>query len=155
VEKESPNKADYSSLRRTALFFFFGGLIFHYLVYTIHGVYQIVWYDFLHHNPHRSQAHALELLLRTPSYALLSVVFSVFPVIVATIIAMVSHRIWGCVPIYILVVLVPLCGFLFLSSIFVPNFGPDPNIIDVFWLSVREVPVWVGCWWLSNRTPKN
>lgn len=155
MEKESPTEANRSSMRRTALIFFFGGLIFHYLVYTIFGVSQIVWYDFLHVNPYRSQEHAMEMLLRTPIDMLLSVIFSVFPTIVATIIAVVSHRMWGYVPIYSLIVLAPLCGFLFLSSIFLPNFGPDSDNIDFFWAAIRELPIWIGCWWLSNRTSQN
>ena len=95
MEKESPTEANRSSMRRTALIFFIGSLIFHYLVYTIFGVSQIVWYDFLHVNPHRSQEHAMEMLLRTPIDMLVSVIFSVFPTIVATIIAVVSHLMWG------------------------------------------------------------
>ncbi|HWR42707.1 hypothetical protein [Sporomusa sp.] len=154
MEKESITKLASTSMKRTLLIFSFGGLILHYVVYTIFFICKIVWFEFLHYNPYRSQAQALEDIIRAPVDGLLFLLFSMFPVIVGTIIAMVSHRIWGRVPFYSLIVTVPLCSYVYLHNILLPNLEPN-EIVDIFGITLRELLVWGGCWWWSNRTPNN
>lgn len=161
MDKESVNKLASSSVRRTLLIFLVGGLILQYVVFTIEIFCEIVWFDFLHYNPYRSQAQALGLMMRSPIDGLFVLPFSVFPGIVATIIAVVSYRIWGRVPFYSLFVIVPVC------SLLLPLFIPSLNeILSIKYLKLRdipqylsfvlrELPVWIGCWWWSNRTPRS
>lgn len=119
MDKESATKLASSSMKRTLLIFLVGGLILQYFVFIIEIFCGTVWFDFLHHNSYRSQAHALELMMRSPIDELFVVPFAVFPGIVATIIAVVSYRIWGRVPFYSLFIMVPVCNLLL--PLFIPG----------------------------------
>lgn len=159
MDKESTNKLVPLSLKRTLLAFIVGGFIFNYVVNMIFFVCQIIWIDFIHYNPYRSQSHALFLLAYSPIYALGSFIFSVSSVIFATIIAMVSHFIWGRVPLYSLVIMVPLCSYI--QPLFIPSlhdFLHIPSLQefqDILWYSIRQLPVLIGCWWWSSHTSKS
>jgi len=154
VEKESTNKLASSSIRRTLLIFLVGGFILHFVEIMVLDVCDTVWIDFLHYNPHRSQADALYLMAQSPITALLAtLLYAELPVIVSAIVAMISYRIWGNIPLFSLAVMLPLCVFALYIQI--PS-GPMPfDYTGFLWLSLKELPVLVGCWWWSNRTIKS
>ena len=140
-----------SSMARTIGIFGIGGLILHYMYFVIHGISSIIWIDFMHQNPHRSQAHALDLIMWSPiETAILAIIFAFLPVIFATIIAIVSYRNWGRVPFYILFIMVPVCSFGLALNTFV---APDIGLVTRSF--ALELPIWIGCWWWNNRAIKS
>lgn len=152
MEKESPTKSDSSSITRTILVFLFGGFILTVAVNIVYHICLIIWIDFIHYNPHRSQQHALELIAWSPISALFYTLYYSLTLIAGTIVAMISHWIWGRVPFFSLAIILPLCVFVWYKQI--PS-GPHPfEHIDFFWLFIMQLPVWLGCWWWNNRLPK-
>jgi len=152
VEKESTNKLASGSMKRTLLIFIFGGFILNVAVNMIYVICRVIWIDFVHYNPHRSQLNALYLIAQSPIDALILTLYYSLPVIVGAIVAMVSHRIWGRVPFYSLVAMLPLCVFTLYKQM--PSRPIPLGYTDILWLFILQLPVVVGCWWWSNRTPK-
>lgn len=154
MEKESTNKLASPSMGRTLLIFSIGGFILNYAVNIVYDVCRIIWIDFIHYNPYRSQSDALYLMASSPLVAMLATFYyNIFTVIVGVIIAMVSHRIWGRVPFYSLIIMLPLS--VFCMYVETPS-GPTPvTYMDFLGLSLLQMPVLVGCWWWSNRIPKS
>jgi hypothetical protein len=153
VEKESTNKPPAGSVKRTLLIFLFGGFILTVAVNTIYEILGIVWIDFMHYNPYRSQSHALQLIAMSPITGLILTLYYLLPVIVGAIVAVASHRIWGRVPFYSLVVMLPLCVFTLYKQM--PSRPIPIEYMDILWLFILQLPVVVGCWWWSNRIPKS
>ncbi|HEY3423251.1 MAG TPA: hypothetical protein VGL27_00535 [Negativicutes bacterium] len=152
MENKSTTKLVSSSIKRTLLIFLVGGFILYFIENVVFLVWDIVWIDFINYNPHRSQAHALYLMAESPITALVITLYYSLQLIVGASIAVFSQRIWGRVPFYSLIVMLPLCVFAMYKQI--PS-GPSAfDYMDLLWLSLRQLPVLVGCWWWSNRTPK-
>jgi len=161
VEKESTGLSASESMTRTFLIFFFGGFILHYVVWMAYSICDIIWIDFVHSNPHRSQTDALYLIAEAPIFAFIALFFSVSQVIAATVIAMISHRIWEHVPFYSLFVMVPVCSVLqpicifpTLNDILSMKYFKLNDIPQFFPVVLRELSIWVACWWWSNCIPK-
>lgn len=151
VEKESTTKLASASMKRTLLAFIVGGFILNFAVIMVYDICKIVWIDFLHYNPNRSQADALYLMANSPIVALIfTLLYSTLPVIVGAIVAMASHQIWKRVPFYSLIIMLPLC----VIALYIATGANRIDYGDFLLISLRQLPVLVGCWWWSNRTPK-
>jgi len=153
MENESTYKPPAGSIKRTLLIFLFGGFIITFAVNTIYEMCRIVWIDFMHYNPHRSQAHALELIAGSPIDGLILTLYYSLPVIVGAMVAGVFQRIWGYIPFYSLTVMLPICVFTFYKQM--PSRPIPIEYTDILWLFILQLPVVVGCWWWNNRTPKS
>lgn len=161
VEKEPTGLSASELVTRTFLIFFFGGFILHYVVWMVYSVCDIIWIDFVHSNPHRSQLDALYLIAESPIFAFIALFFSVSQVITATLVAVISHRIWEHVPLYSLFVMVPVCSVLqpiaifpTLNDILSMKYLKLHDIPKFFPVLLRELSIWVTCWWWSNRILK-
>ncbi|MDR3562202.1 MAG: hypothetical protein P4N59_12305 [Negativicutes bacterium] len=145
-----------SSMKRTLLIFIVGGFILNFAVNIVFDVLRVVWIDFFHYNPYRSQYDALYLMRWFPIVALLRTLYlDMLPVVLNAIIAVVSQRIWGCVPFYSLFIMLLLSAPVVFLYPEIVN-GPNPvTYMDFLGFSLMQMPVVVGCWWWSSRTPKN
>ncbi|HWR42548.1 hypothetical protein [Sporomusa sp.] len=153
MKKESTTKPPVGSMTRTVLIFLFGGFILTVAVYAINDICGIVWIDFVHYNPHRSQAHALQLIAMSPITGLILTLYYSLPVIVGAMVAAVFQRILGRIPFYSLAVMLPICVFTLYKQI--PSRPIPIEYTDILGLFILQLPVVVGCWWWNNRTSKN
>jgi hypothetical protein len=142
LEKESTCKLASGSMKRTLLIFIIGGFILNVAVYMVNDICGIIWIDFIHDNPHRSQLNALYLIAESPITGLILTLYYSLPVIVGAIVAMVSHRIWGRVPFYSLVVMLPLCVFTLYKQM--PSRPIPLGYTDILWLFILQLPVVVA-----------
>lgn len=152
VEKESINKPPVGSMKRTLFIFLFGGFILTVAVNTIYQICGIVWIDFMHFNPHRSQSQALQLIAESPISGVILSLYYLLPVIVGAMVAAAFQRIWGRIPFYTLAVMLPICVFTLYKQM--PSRPIPIEYTDIVWLFILQLPVVVGCWWWSTRTPK-
>ena len=90
--------------------FTLGGFALHVATVTVWHIGDLVWVDFIHVNPNRSQSNALAMMALSPVYGILfALIFSWLPLLVGTIGALAAYRVWGRVPLWSLFVMLPLC----------------------------------------------
>ena len=152
MEKELIKKSASGSMKRTLLIFIFGGFILTIAVNMINDIVGIIWIDFIHYNPHRSQVHALYLIAESPLTGLILTLYYSLPIIVGAVVAAIIQRIWGRVPFYSLVVILPLCVFTLYKQI--PSRPVPFDYTDILGFFILQLPVVFGCWWWNNRILK-
>ena len=118
----------------------------------------VVWVDFLHTNPNRTQANALTMLALSPVYGAVGAIgLCLLPLIVGAIGAKLASLRSGRVPFWVLVVLLPACGLAFsvqgrwLFDSY--DDGPPPSMWDMaIRMSVVQIPALLGCWLWTRRS---
>jgi hypothetical protein len=141
-------------LANPLLCFTIGGLAMYIAVSMVWMIGDLIWVDFIHHNPNRSQSHALQLMALSPFYGLAVTVFSSeLPLLVGAVIATAAYWIWGRVPILTLGIMLPLCVYAMhvQGQFLFPGDQVDFDYWQFLWLSKQQLPVLVGCLWCSNR----
>lgn len=150
--QELKTKLVSSSLKRTFIVFLVGGLILSVAENVIILVWDILWIDFINYNPYRSQTHALYLIAQSPIDALIVSLYYSPPLIIGASIAVISHGIWGRVPFFSLIIMLPFCAYAIYKQ--VPSGPKALDYLDFLWFSLSHLPVLVGCWWWSHSTQK-
>ena len=119
----------------------------------------VVWVDFLHTNPNRSQANALTMLALSPIYGAVGAFgLNALPLIVGAIGAKLGSLRSGQVPFWVLVALLPACGLAFAiqGQWLFDSYedGPQPSVWNVAaQMCVLQIPTLLGCW-LWTRRPR-
>jgi len=90
MEKTDAKKSASTSLVRTLVSFTVVGFAIYIAIITINMIGNIVWVDFIHYNPNRSQSNALIMIVLSPIDGLIfSLMDSELPLIVGTIVAII------------------------------------------------------------------
>jgi len=144
------------SKRNVFAIFFVLGLAIDVILVAVWLTAEVIWFDFLHHNPNRSQQNALMMIGFSPIYGIFAA-FSVngLPRLVGGIGAEFSNLLSGRVPFRVLLGLVPICGYAcFLQSWYVfPFLGAELPFTwtMAFRLALFQVPALLGCWAFNCR----
>lgn len=152
VERGTTNKLPVGSVKRTLRIFLFGGFILTVAVYTVNYICGVIWIDFMHYNPNRSQAHAMQLIAASPITGIFLTLYYLLPVIVGAMAAAIFQKVWGRIPFYCLAVMLPLCVFTLYKQ--TPSRPIPFDYTDILWLFILQMPVIGGCWWWNNRTSR-
>lgn len=149
MEIESPNKAHHSSMIITAFVFFFGGFI----LTGAEIICMIAWHS-IRDNPLPSQLDVFRFIALSPVFVLvITLSYYTYSIFLGAVVAVVSQWIWGRVPFYSLIIMLPLCIFALYKQL--PDGLTSLNYVGFFWYySPIQLPVLLGCWWLSNRASK-
>lgn len=155
------------NLLRPVLSFLCLGLVLQIALYTLFMIADLIWVDFLHHNPNRPQSNALEMMALSPLYGLLqTLAWSLLWLVAAALLAIAAQLIWRRVPYRFLLIMLPVCGyFLFLQKHFLfPSDDPilfgGPSGYDYSWPFFLEnaldqsIILAICCWW-NNRSSEN
>jgi MFS family permease len=138
------------------LCFAIGGFLLNIAIAAVWMIGDLVWVDFVHSNPNRSQSNALEMMALSPLYGFIfALLGSWFPLLAGTVAALTAHWIWGRVPFFSLFVMLPLCVYAMRVQglwLFPPDEPAAFDYWQLLWLSRQQLPVLVGCWWCSNRS---
>lgn len=130
------------------VFLFLGGAI-NTVFFSVWFVSDIVWVDFLHTNLGRSHSNALKMLALTPfDGVFLTLALFTLPLLIGALGAKFGSLRSGKVPLWVLVVLHPLCGFAFMVQ---HGMLDELNLDSGFRVSVGQIPVLVGCWLWTRR----
>jgi hypothetical protein len=148
--------------RRAFCVFVFAGAAIVVLEFLILGLWEVIWTDLVRHNPHRSLAHALSTM------PVMFVVVGAWIVVsrlsgallFAGSVAATSAKILGRVPLWLAVLLVPLCGLVIhFQEIVWPSlrwYTDDPDnqagpLAVTLRMAAYLIPGIIGPWWLLRR----
>jgi hypothetical protein len=164
MEKSVIKKYPPPNFARTLLIFAVGGFSLHIAVAMVYMICNLIWVDFIHYNPNRSQSNALLMMALSPIYGLfIALLNSELSLIIGALGAMISQWIWRRVTLYSLVAMFPLCCYaMYIQMNAFPGFYSDPPLplpFDVvIWrilmISMFQIPILIGCWWWSNHNKK-
>jgi hypothetical protein len=135
------------------LCFLVGGFVLHIAILVAWTIGELIWVDFLHYNPNRSQSNAAHMMLLSPIYGLLgTLALMELPILTGAIVALAAHQMWGRVPFAVLGVMLPLCVYaMHIQGQFVMKDTLPLNLHQFVWLARSQLPVLIGCWWCSSR----
>jgi hypothetical protein len=116
----------------------------------------LIWVDFLHTNPNRTQSNALTVIALSPLYGLFGAVFgSALPILCGSITLTIGGRFYRRIPAWLFVLSAPICGMAAAIQIHWVQayFGDGPT---AFWMAasgliVLQVPFLLTCWWWTQR----
>ena len=142
------------SLVRPLLCFLGGGFALTVGMVMVWDIGDLVWVDFIHHNPNRSQENALEMMAWSPFLGLLFALLGAeLPLIAGAVMAAAAHRFWGRIPFWTLLLMLPVCvGAMYVQGLAVapPDEPVAFGIWQFLWGSRLQLPVLLGCWWCSR-----
>ena len=140
------------------LVFLFLGFAIDAACFGVWSAANVIWIDFLHTNPNRTQANALTMLALSPVYGAVGAIgLCTLPLIVGAVGAKLGSLRSGRVPFWVLMVLLPACGLACAVQgrwLFDPyEGGPTPSMWDMaIRMSVVQVPALLGCWLWTRRS---
>jgi hypothetical protein len=121
---------------------------------------ELIWVDFLHHNPHRTRQHALLLAALSPLYGIvMAIMLKLLPLLTGAGLAVLGRAIFRNLPLWYLIAILPVCALadqaqgLWLLS----NSGEELRSLTMRLLmfSAYQVPALLGCWWWARRQNSN
>jgi hypothetical protein len=146
---------------QTAWRFAFWGTVTQFVLITLYQICDVAWIDFLHHNPYRTHAEAIDMMVMAPLFALFSMVlFSEGWLAVAAVAAGLSRRRLNRIPVVLLIVLIPLCvGAYALQRTWIwPPDDPDDTMQWFLMVAVEAfaiIPALFVAWWRDRRAEHN
>lgn len=159
MEDSLGDNSSSSSITRTLLCFTVVGFALYFAFSSCLFIWNIIDIDFLHYNAHRSQSHALNLMVESPILGFVAALLNTeLSLIVGAITAAISYEFWRRVPFYSVAVMFPLCCWaMYIQTSFL-SFDhswafPLPFNINIWRMSaiaVIQVPILIGCWLYSN-----
>jgi len=162
MEKPSTNNLAPSSLKRTLSIFIVGGFFLYVTEFTVSLICNVIWVDFIHYNPHRTLSDSLTMIACSPIIGLFfTLMSSELTLIIGAIGVIFSHWIWKRLPLYSLLIIIPLCIYAtHIQLDAFPEFyndspsspissSPFDNFVKI---CMFQLPVSIGCWWWSHRT---
>jgi len=141
---------------RTFLVFFLGGLLIATVVITVVLIGRTVWLDSFHDNATLTCGDALLFVVVSPVYGIgIAMALYFLPLIVGTALAVLGRPILGCVPLWYVMAILPVCVLAYSTqtmSWFPLNTELRPLWERLLIFSGIQFPALLVCWWWDRRT---
>jgi len=146
---------DGSSLVRTFLIFFAGGLLLTTAAVSLLIIGDMVWQQCLHDDPTQTCGDALFFAAASPVYgAIIGMGFNFLPLFVAAVLAVLGRAYFKRVPLWLLIVILPVCVLAFVAqggSGYQHDNEVRPLSERLVMFSGFQALCLMICWWWDRR----